>query len=335
MANRLFGYTKNGEEVSAYTLKKGKMTATVLTMGGILQSLLIDGTDLIGGYDCVGDYENDGGSYQGALIGRVGNRIGGATFTLNGQVYTLAKNDNGKNHLHGGDVGFNARIWTVEEAEEDHITLSLVSPDMEEGYPGNLFVKVTYTLGEDCLMIAYNAVTDKDTPVNLTNHSYFNLQGIGSGDILGMQTTIYADQVTEVDEELIPTGRHIAVEGTPFDLRTPCALGEKLSPTFPGFDHNFIFANTPKEEVMGLELPKVAVFRTDSRTMEVYTDQPGAQFYTANFLSGTPDFKGGIKREKRHCFCFETQQEPDSINHGAEPLHPGDLFHTVTVFRFC
>ena len=334
MANRLFGYTKDGEEVSEYTLKSGRVAATVLTLGGILHTLTVDGRDIVGGYDCVSDYENDGGSYQGALIGRVGNRIGGASFVLNGKTYSLAKNDNEKNHLHGGDIGFNARIWTVEEADDMHLTLSLVSPDGEEGYPGNLFVKVTYTLAEDALMIAYNAVTDADTPINLTNHSYFNLNGIGSGDVLSTVASIHADRVTEVDDELIPTGRHIDVTGTPFDFRTPHTIGERLSAAFPGYDHNFLFAGAEKEEVLGILLPHVATFRGDSLTMEVYTDRPGAQLYTANFLSGKPDFKGGIPREKRHYFCFETQEEPDAVHHGGAPLHPGELFHTVTVFRF-
>lgn len=333
MANRLFGHMPDGTPVQEYTLKNGRMSAKILTYGGILQSLFVDGKDIVCGYDRLEDYFNDD-SYQGALIGRVGNRIGGARFEMNGKEYLLAKNNNGKHHLHGGDVGFNSRIWTVEEADDEHITLSLLSEDGDEGYPGNLFTKVTYTLAEDAIMLAYNAVCDADTPINLTNHAYFNLNGVGSGSVLDYRVTVAADCITAVDEELIPTGEHPSVEETPFDFRTEHAFGERLSETFAGYDHNFIFANAPMGEAAGLELPHVATFRADGLTMEVYTDRPGAQIYTGNFLNGKPDFKGGVARVARTAFCFETQSEPDGINHGAAPLKAGEFFHTVTVYRF-
>ena len=333
MANRLFGHMPDGTPVQEYTLKSAHVTANILTYGGILQSLLVDGRDIVCGYDTLEDYFEDD-SYQGALIGRVGNRIGGGRFVMNGKEYILAKNDKGKHHLHGGDVGFNSRVWTVEEADDEHITLSLLAEDGEEGYPGNLFVKVTYTLTEDAIAIAYNAVSDADTPINLTNHAYFNLGGVGSGDILDFRAQILADTVTAVDAELIPTGEHIEVEGTPFDFRTEHAIGEKLSENFSGYDHNYIFANAPMGEAAGIELPRVATFSGKGLTMEVYTDRPCAQFYTANFLGGKPDFKGGVTRVQKGAFCFETQSEPDGVNHGALPLPAGELFHTVTVYRF-
>ena len=333
MANFLFGHMPDGTPVEEYTLKNGKMEATVLTLGGIVRTLKVGGVDIVGGYDTLEDYLTDD-SYQGALIGRVGNRIGGAAFSMNGKYYTLAKNDGGKHHLHGGEIGFNARVWTVEEADDNHLTLSLFSPDGEEGYPGNLFVKVTYTLAEDALMIAYNATADEDTPLSLTNHAYFNLSGVGSGSILATTATIAAEQYTEVDSDLIPTGRRLSVEGTPLDFRTPHTLGARLSEDFFGYDNNFIISGAEEKEVCGIELPHVATFCGESLSMEVYTDRPCAQLYTGNFLGGAPDFKGGVKREKRHFFCFETQSEPDEINHGGAPLAKGALYHTVTVYRF-
>jgi len=333
MANRLFGHMPDGTPIQEYTLENQKITAKILTYGGILQSLFVDGKDIVCGYDTLEDYFEDD-SYQGALIGRVGNRIGGGRFEMNGKEYILAKNDKGRHHLHGGDVGFNSRVWTVEEADDTHITLSLLSPDGEEGSPGNLFVKVTYTLTEDAIMLAYNAICDADTPINLTNHAYFNLGGVGSGNILDFTAQISADTVTAVDEELIPTGEHICVADTPFDFREAKAIGASLDESFAGYDHNYIFANAPTEEVAGIELPHVATFSGKGLTMKVYTDRPCAQFYTGNFLGGAPDFKGGVTREKRGAFCFETQSEPDGVNHGALPLPANELFHTVTVYRF-
>lgn len=333
MTQRGFGKTPDGIEVIEYTIKSERVTAKILTYGGILQSLIVDGVDVVCGYDTMEGYLADT-SHQGELIGRVGNRTRGGSFVMNGKTYTVAKNDNGKHHLHGGDVGFGRRLWTPEEVDDTHITLSLLSPDGEEGYPGNLFVKVTYSVHEDSLAIAYNAVCDADTPINLTNHSYFNLGGVGSGDILAHRAQIYADAITEVDDELIPTGHRPSVAGTPFDFRTEHTIGERLCESFTGYDHNFIFANAPMGEAADIELPHVATFKSDVRTMEVYTDQPGAQLYTGNFLDGKPDFKGGVARQARHAFCFETQNEPDYLRLGGEPLRAGKLYHTVTVFRF-
>lgn len=332
MANQLFGYTADGTAVEEYTLKSGKMSATVLTLGGIIRTLCVGDVDVIGGYDTVADYEADN-SHQGALIGRVGNRIANGVFTLNGKTYELAKN-NGKHHLHGGPGGFDRVMWTVEEADDTHITLSLLSPDGDENYPGNLFIKVTYTLSDEGIMIAYNAVCDADCPVNLTNHAYFNLKGYGSCHIGDTVATICADRYTEVDDELIPTGNHPSVEGTVFDFRTPHTIGERLGADFDGYDHNLLFAGAEVKEVMGIELPHVATFSVPELTMEVYTDQEGAQLYIGNFLGGEPDFKGGVKRQKQHAFCFETQSEPDGINHGAPALKKDELYHTVTVYRF-
>jgi aldose 1-epimerase len=333
MTHNLFGTLPDGTPVRIYTIKSERVTAKILNLGGILQSLIVDGVDIVCGYDTVEDYLADD-SHQGRLIGRVGNRTKNGEFVLNGKTYTLAKNDGGKHHLHGGPCGFGTKVWEIEEADDAHITLSLLSPDGDEGYPGNLFVKVTYAVFDDALTIAYNATCDADTPINLTNHSYFNLGGVGSGDILSYRVQVNADKITAVNDELIPTGERPSVEGTPFDFRATRTFGERLDESFTGYDHNFIFAGAPIGEVADIELPHVATFASDTLTMEVYTDQPGAQIYTGNFLSGKPDFKGGVERLPRHAFCFETQNEPDYLRLGGEPLRAGELYHTVTAFRF-
>ena len=333
MFGKAFGKTKTGFYVREYTIKSDRITAKILNYGGILHSLLVDGVDVVCGYDTLEDYMADT-TFQGQLIGRVGNRIKDGVFVLNGKSYKLARNDGGKHHLHGGPGGFGRRVWSVEEADDTHVTLSLHSPDGEEGYPGNLFVKVTYAVFDDALTIAYNAISDADTPLSLTNHSYFNLGGIGSGDILSYRVQIHADTVTAVDEELIPTGERLDVFGTPFDFRTVHTFGERLNESFTGYDHNFVFSGAPSGDVADLVLPHVATVSSDLLTMEVYTDQPCAQVYTGNFLGGKPDFKGGIERKPRHAFCFETQSEPDSLRLGGEPLRSGRLYHTVTAYRF-
>lgn len=333
MSYKLFGHTSDGAPVGEFFLKNGKMSASILTYGGIIHTLCVDGTDVIGGYDTLADYESDTSSYQGALIGRVANRIGGGKFTLNGKTYDLYKN-NGNNTLHGGLVGYNRKVWTAEEADDEHITLSLLSPDGDENFPGNLFVKVTYTLSEDALLIAYNAVSDADTPISLTNHAYFNLGGLASGDVLDYTLTLSADRVTEVDDALIPTGNRFAVDGTPFDFRAPHKIGERLDGKLTGYDNNFLIAGAPVKEVAGIDLPHVATLTGAGKTLEVYTDRPCIQIYTANFLSGKPDFKGGVEKQKRHAICLETQTEPDAINLCGTYLKAGEMFHTVTVYRF-
>lgn len=328
-----FGQLSDGTTVEKYTLRNRHITASILTLGGIVQTLAVDGKEVVGGFDTLEDYLTDT-SFQGSLIGRVGNRIGNAVFTIGGKTYELAKNDHGLNHLHGGNVGFNRRVWNVEKVCCNRLTLSYTSPDGEENYPGTMTVEVTYSLCDFGIKIDYSAICDKDCPVNLTNHSYFNLDGMDSGDVLDTVATIHADTVTAVDEHLIPTGEHPTVEGTPFDFKTPHKIGERLDETFTGYDHNFVFADAEKEKIGRDCLPHVATFTTKTMEMNVYTDAPGAQFYTANFLGGAPDFKGGVTRLPRHAFCFETQIEPDSINHGGKPLEAGKTFHTVTVYQF-
>lgn len=342
-----FGKKPDGSEVYAYTLtNKSGASARILTMGGIIANLYMpdrDGklADVIFGFDSVDDYLN-GGGYQGALIGRYGNRIGSGRFTLNGVTYQLAQNDNGKNHLHGGNVGFNRKLWDAvpfETADSCGLILTLTSPDGEENYPGKLDVKVTYTLTDkNELKIHYEAESDADTIVNLTNHSYFNLGGYSSGNILDHTLWVDADSITEINGDLIATGKAYPVGGTPFDFRTPEKIGARIEADDPqikfggGYDHNF---NLNK----GSAFAKAAELYDEKsgRVMSVYTDQPGVQIYTSNMMNGDVKFKGGLAQIPRSAICLETQHAPDSPNHPEFPtttLRAGEKYDTTTVYAF-
>ena len=343
----LFGKKPDGSEVYAYTLtNKSGASARILTMGGILANLYMpdrDGklADVIFGFDSVDDYLN-GGGYQGALIGRYGNRIGSGRFTLNGVTYQLALNDNGKNHLHGGNVGFNQKLWDAvpfETSDSCGLILTLTSPDGEENYPGKLDVKVTYTLTDkNELKIHYEAESDADTIVNLTNHSYFNLGGYSSGNILDHTLWVDADSITEINGDLIATGKAYPVGGTPFDFRTPEKIGARIEADDPqikfggGYDHNY---NLNK----GSDFAKAAELYDEKsgRVMSVYTDQPGVQIYTSNMMNGDVKFKGGLSQFPRSAVCLETQHAPDSPNHPEFPtttLRAGEKYDTTTVYAF-
>lgn len=333
MQKRIFGHMPDGTPIEEYTLKSDTLEATVITYGAILRTLEVGGLDIIGGYDTLEEFLTDDDPFQGAIIGRVCNRTAFGRFDLNGKSYQLSIN-NGRHHLHGGTGGFFSRVWTVEEASDTHVTLSRLSPDGEEGYPANLSVKVTYTLEGDCMKISYDAVSDGDTPVNLTNHAFYNLSGTGSGSVFDHTALIAADRYTAVDEELIPTGEEPSVEGTPFDFRKEKRIGQDLSDALSSYDHNFIFANAPIRDVCGLSLPHVATVSGAKVTMEVYTSAPCAQFYTGAFLSGPLQFKGGRPKQKYGAFCFEPQLPPDGIHHGTPPLRAGEHFRSVTVYRY-
>ena len=342
-----FGKKPDGSEVYAYTLtNKSSASARILTMGGILANLYMpdrDGklADVIFGFDSVDDYLN-GGGYHGALIGRYGNRIGSGRFTLNGVTYQLALNDNGKNHLHGGNVGFNQKLWDAvpfETSDSCGLILTLISPDGEENYPGKLDVKVTYTLTDkNELKIHYEAESDADTIVNLTNHSYFNLGGYSSGNILDHTLWVDADSITEINGDLIATGKAYPVGGTPFDFRTPEKIGARIEADDPqikfggGYDHNF---NLNK----GSAFAKAAELYDEKsgRVMSVYTDQPGVQIYTSNMMNGDVKFKGGLAQIPRSAICLETQHAPDSPNRPEFPtttLRAGEKYDTTTVYAF-
>lgn len=343
-----WGKTPDGAEVDLYTLtNKNGVQAAITTYGGAVVSLRVpdrNGSlgDVVLGYDSLEGYVNDK-SYFGAIIGRYGNRIGHAQFTLDGKTYHLAKN-NGENTLHGGTKGFNKAVWTAKEIpakDGQALELTYLSKDGEEGFPGNLHVRVIYTLADsNALKINYTATTDKTTVCNLTNHSYFNLAGPGSGDILGDVLTIEADKFTPVDAGLIPTGELRDVAGTPFDFRKPTAIGARINDDNEqlklagGYDHNFVLRRTRGEP---FSLAARVVDPKSGRVLEVWTDQPGVQFYTGNFLDGSVRGKDGIAYTKRSAFCLETQHFPDSPNHPEFPstlLKPGERYHTTTVYKF-
>ena len=337
----------DGQSVALYTLtNRNGAEARITTYGGIVVSLKVpDRTgkieDIVLGYDTLDDYLKGNSAYFGALIGRYGNRIGKGRFTLEGVEYKLAVN-NGENHLHGGIKGFDKVVWNATSPKVKDgasLTLTYLSRGGEEGYPGNLAVTVTYTLTDDNeLKIDYSATTDKDTVVNLTHHSYFNLAGQGHGNILNHQLVINADRFTPVDSGLIPTGELRAVKGTPFDFSQPAAIGARINDPDEqlkfgkGYDHNFVLSGK-----MGTLRQAAKVFeQTTGRVMEVWTTEPGLQFYTGNFLDGKPG-KGGQAYEFRYGFCLETQHYPDSPNKPAFPttvLKRGAKYQTTTIYKF-
>ena len=343
-----FGKTPEGQPADLYILKnKNGAEVAITNYGGAIVALKMPDrngklADIVLGYDNVDGYVADK-SYFGALIGRYGNRIGHAQFAVDGKTYTLAKN-NGENSLHGGIKGFNKALWTaktVSAKDGQALELSYLSKDGEEGFPGNLKVTVVYTLtDENALRISYAATTDKKTVVNLTNHAYFNLAGQGSGDILAHLLTVEADQFTPVDAGLIPTGELRDVTGTPFDFRKPTAIGARIDQADEqiklggGYDHNFVLK---KGNEKGETLAARVVEPTSGRVVEVWTTEPGIQFYTGNFLDGKTAGKGGATYPKRNAFCLETQHYPDSPNQPKFPsviLKPGERYDTVTTYKF-
>ncbi|HEX6559040.1 MAG TPA: aldose epimerase family protein [Longimicrobiales bacterium] len=342
-----FGTTADGRAIDSYTLRNAHgIEMRVTNYGGVITSLKTPDRsgrldDIVLGFDSLAPYLA-GTPYFGAIIGRYGNRIANGTFQLDGQTYTLAKN-NGPNHLHGGVRGFDKVVWTAEpfeRAAERGLIFRYTSPDGEEGYPGTLNATVTYTLNDnDQLVVEYHATTDKATPVNLTQHSYFNLAGAGNGDILKHELMIAASRFTPVDSTLIPTGQIVSVEGTPFDFRSPTAIGARINNADPqlknggGYDHNFVLDRKGRD----LELAARVTEPTTGRTLEIRTTEPGIQFYSGNFLDGTIKGKAGKVYPYRGGFCLETQHYPDSPNQPSFPstiLHPGEEYRTRTVFTF-
>jgi len=342
-----FGSTKDGKSVELFTLRnKNGMEAKITNYGGIVVSLLAPDRngkmgDVVLGYGTLDEYIADN-PYFGALIGRYGNRIGNARFTLEGVEYKLAAND-GVNTLHGGVKGFDKVVWEAEEAEAKDgaaLRLTYVSPDGEEGFPGRLKTEVVYTLTDaNELKLDYGAVTDKATVVNLTHHSYFNLAGEGSGLILDHLLTLDADQFTPVDTGLIPTGELRSVEGTPMDFRKPTRIGERIGVDDEqlkrgrGYDHNWVLNKTTNE----LTLVARVEDPSSGRIMEILTTEPAIQFYSGNFLTGKNVGKSGRPYVYRSGFCLETQHYPDSPNKPEFPstvLDPRDKYTSTTVYRF-
>ncbi len=339
-----FGRTRDGAPVSVYTLtNKNGLRARISNYGGIVVSLEAPDrngkmADVVLGFDSLDGYLQNA-PFFGALIGRYANRIGNARFTLNGHLYQLDRN-NGENSLHGGARGFDKRVWTARELTDGGLELTYLSKDGEEGYPGNLQATATYRLTDaNELRIDYAATTDKDTVVNLTNHSYFNLKGAGMGDILDHRVMLNADRFTPVDAGLIPTGELRPVAGSPFDFRGSTAIGARIETNDEqlklgrGYDHNWVLNRSSD----GLTLAARVEEPATGRVLEVRTTQPGVQFYTANFLDGTIKGKGGKVYGRRSAFCLETQHFPDSPNKPAFPtteLKPGQRFQSTTVFLF-
>src|SRR5271155_3287688 len=341
VTKQAFGRTPEGTEVDLYSLKDGKVEAGIITYGAIVVSLRTPDRngkldDVVLGCDSVENYIAQTAHF-GGIVGRYANRIAHGSFQLDGHTYSIPKND-GDNALHGGTRGFDKVVWAAKPIS-DGVELTYVSKDGDQGFPGTLTTVVRYTLSGGALRIEYSATTDKDTVLNLTNHSYFNLAGQGNGDVLRHVLKIDASRMTPVDAALIPTGELKAVEGTPFDFRTPHAIGERIDANDPqlslghGYDHNFVLDHAPGHLAEAAEVYEP----TTGRILRVTTTEPGVQLYTGNFLDGSITGKDGRVYKRRYAVCLETQLFPDSPNHPSFPsteLKPGQKFHSVTVLEF-
>ncbi len=340
ITKRFFGKS-GGKDVFAYELanKDKSLKAEIITYGGILRTLVYNGTDVVLGRDTIEEYENNAGCF-GALIGRNSNRIFGGEFSLNGKKYTLAKNDNGVCNLHGGNIGYNKRVWDAKEVDGDEpsLVLSLFDPDKTEGFPGNVNVKVTYTVTcDNQLKIHYEAESDADTVINLTNHSYFNLNGHASGNAGNHTFKMEASFYTPNTKDCYPYGEILSVEGTPFDFRKEKKLSDGLNADFEqikmfnGFDHNFVLDGSGyrKYAVVTGDISKI--------TMECYTDLPGVQLYTGNGIEQGRVCKEGALYDTHGGFCLETQKFPNATNIPFFPsifVKKGEKYDTVSAYKF-
>ena len=343
-----FGAMPDGQVVERFTIvSPSGVSIAVLSYGGVIQSILLPDrrgelADVALGYDTLEEYRADR-SYFGALVGRYANRIRGARFSLDGREYVLAANADG-NQLHGGIRAFDKVVWSVEPMElhgDPALRLVHVSPDGDEGYPGTVQVEVVYAFTrDDALEVSYRAMTDAPTPINLTQHSYFNLAGAGAGDILGHELELAASRFTPVDAALIPTGELRRVAGTPFDFSTPERIGARIDVPDEqlrlagGYDHNFVIDRAASSELV---LAARLTHRESGRGVDVHTTQPAIQFYSGNFLDGSVRGKGGVPHRYRSGLALETQHFPDSPNHPAFPstiLRPGETFSSRTVYQF-
>jgi aldose 1-epimerase len=339
-----FDTTIDNKEIKLYTLANGKLKAALTNYGARLVHLQVPDqagqlTDVILGYDSAAEYKAHADNFYGAIVGRYGNRIGDATFTLQGVKYELEKND-GKNSLHGGTHGVYNQVWDVAHRSDSSITFTYLSPDGEAGYPGKVNMQVTYTLNHTGgLVMDYQANTDKETVLNLTNHAYFNLSGAGSETILDHELQIDGEAITEVDDTLIPTGKSIPVAGTPFDFRKAFVIGDRIEvdnaqlKIGKGYDHNFELAkSTGFRKVAAVYAPKTGI------EMQVWTTEPGLQFYSGNFMSDTdPKGKNGLVYPFRSAFCLETQHYPDAPNHpsfASTVVKPDQTYKTKSEYRF-
>jgi len=342
-----FQTTIDGKKTDLFLLQNKETKVYITNYGGRIVSLLTpdkngDMGDVVLGFNSIDNYLKANGKYHGSLIGRVGNRIAKGRFELNDTVYNLPKN-NGENHLHGGPEGINNQVWDVKSIRDNSIVLSYTSEDGAMGYPGNLAMEVSYQLSEsNGVIITYEATTDKSTPVNLTNHAFFNLAGEGNGTINDHLLTINADQFTPVDDSLIPLGQNTNVKDTPFDFRIEKAIGQDLNlqeidlqlSRGKGYDHNFVLNKT---DVGELSLAATVVETKSGRKMEVFTEEPGLQFYGGNFFQSKDIGKYGKAFGYRESFALETQHYPDSPNQPNFPsiiLNPGEVYSTKTIYKF-
>jgi aldose 1-epimerase len=335
-----FGKTLSGVSVEEYTLADSSLDVRIISFGAHIISVKAPDrqgrvADVVLGYNTLDGYLADKGTYMGSVPGRYANRIAKGTFALDGHSYHLPLNDHG-NTLHGGLIGFDRLVWTGSIVTNG-VELTVVSPDGDQGFPGKLIAHVRYTLVGNKLRIDYSATTDKTTVINLTNHTYFNLSG--AGNILNHVLTIDADRITPIDSTLIPTGKLMQVDGTPFDFRRPMAIGARIQASNEqlklagGYDHNFVL-NHPGD----LSHPAINLVDPSSgRMLTVYTTEPGVQFYSGNFLDGSVKGRSGSSYDKHAGLCLETQHYPDSPNHPAFPsttLRPGSVYRTSTIFEF-
>lgn len=337
--------TLQGKKMDLYTIKNGNIKAYFTNYGARLVGLWVPDkngtpTDVVVGFSSVQNYVQSTEPYFGATIGRYGNRIAKGQFDLNGKHYQLSLN-NGPNTLHGGKMGYQNVVWDVEQPDSTKLVFTYHSKDGEEGFPGNLVAKVTYSItAEGGVKMEYDATTDKTTVVNLTNHAFFNLNGEGSGKILDHKVSIFADKYTPVDSTLIPTGILAPVKGTPFDFTKPETIGARIKAeneqlkNGKGYDHNFVLSGTKQ---YGMLHAAEVVGDKSGIQMDIYTEEPGLQFYSGNFMKGKNTFKNGSKDTFRTAFAMETQHFPDSPNQPSFPstvLNPGEKYHTVSLYQF-
>lgn len=340
-----FGTTREGASVERYTLKnKHGLVAKIITLGGIITELHVPDragklADIALGFDTVAEYEEHNGTvYFGAIIGRVANRIAAGKFDLDGKSYTVDLHPKANFHLHGGLKGFSKVIWKAEVASDTRgpaLRLTYLSRDGDQGYPGNLNTTVTYVLTEDnALVIEYVSITDKATPINLTNHTYFNLAGAGSSTVLDHRLTLMAQRYLETDADMVPTGKLLPVAGTAFDFTLGELIGRRRDQiSIGGYDHPFVLADQPQPKPV---LAAMVHEPISGRLMQVLTDLPGVQLYTATYTTPLKG-KGGTSYDRFHGFCLETQHHPDSVHHAEFPstiLRPGQIYRSTTIHRF-
>lgn len=327
----VFGILPTGETIYKVTLKSGETTAAVISYGATLISFCPFGREIVGGFETLADYIACR-SYHGATVGRVCNRIVGASFTMDGVTYELTKN-NGESCLHGGSDAFHNKPWKLLSHDDSEAVFTYLSPDGQSGFPGNLKVTATYKLEGSSLYIEYKAVPDKKTPVMITNHAFFNLDSY-SGTVENHIARIYADEYSEITDKRLPTGRRISVEGTPFDFRTPRAIGERIELSPVAYDHNFVLSGEARCELFGAELSRAAVVEGEELRLTAYTNQPGVHFYVLmNTGKNPPLLRGGIPQTRFSAFCLEMQIEPNCVNLGRGFIEAGEEYVNKTVYK--